>query len=53
MFIDSTSGNSPGDEFNLELGANRLHVQDGQFMRLTLVNFNMYNNIEKDGRVAD
>ena len=45
LFIDSTSGNSPGDEFNLELGANRLHVQDGQFMRLTLVNFNMYNNI--------
>ena len=47
LFIDTTSGSGQGDEFNLELGANRLQVQDGQFMRLTLVNFNMYNNIAK------
>ena len=45
MFIDSTSGSGQGDEFNLELGANMLQAQDGQFMRLTLVNFNMYNNL--------
>ena len=49
VFIDTTSGNnqSQGDDFNLELGANMLQAQDGQFMRLTLVNFNMYNNIAK------
>ena len=41
LFIDTTSGNSPGDVFNLELGANMLQAQDGQFMRLTLVNFNI------------
>ena len=47
VFIDTTSGNnqSQGDDFNLELGANMLQAQDGQYMRLTLVNFNMYNNI--------
>ena len=45
LFIDTTSGSGTGDEFNLELGANMLRAQDGQFMRLTLVNFNMYNNI--------
>ena len=47
LFIDTTSGNnqSQGDDFNLELGANMLQAQDGQYMRLTLVNFNMYNNI--------
>ena len=45
LFIDTTSGSGKGDEFNLELGANMLQAQDGQFMRLTLVNFNMYNNI--------
>ena len=47
LFIDTTSGNnqSQGDDFNLELGANMLQAQDGQYMRLTLVNFNMYNNL--------
>ena len=47
VFIDTTSGNnqSQGDDFNLELGANMLQAQDGQYMRLTLVNFNMYNNL--------
>ena len=45
LFIDTTSGSGKGDEFNLELGANMLQAQDGQFMRLTLVNFNMYNNL--------
>ena len=47
LFIDTTSGNnqSQGDDYNLELGANMLQAQDGQYMRLTLVNFNMYNNI--------
>ena len=45
VFIDTTSGSGKGDEFNLELGANMLQAQDGQHMRLTLVNFNMYNNI--------
>jgi len=45
LFIDTTSGAGKGDEFNLELGANMLQAQDGQFMRLTLVNFNMYNSI--------
>ena len=45
LFIDTTSGSGKGDEFNLELGANMLRAQDGQFMRLTLVNFNMYNNL--------
>ena len=45
LFLDSTSGSGKGDEFDIELGANMLQAQDGQFMRLTLVNFNMYNNI--------
>ena len=45
LFCDTTSGSGKGDEFNLELGANMLQAQDGQFMRLTLVNFNMYTNI--------
>ena len=45
LFIDTTSGAGKGDEFNLELGANMLQAADGQFMRLTLVNFNMYNNL--------
>ena len=45
LFIDTTSGSGKGDEFNLELGANMLQAADGQFMRLTLVNFNMYNSI--------
>ena len=45
MFIDTTAGAGKGDDFNLELGANRLQAADGQFMRLTLVSFNMYNQI--------
>ena len=33
LFIDTTSGNnqSQGDDFNLELGANMLQAQDGQY----------------------
>ena len=45
LFIDTTSGAGKGDEFNLELGANMLQAQDGQFLKMTLVNFNMYNSI--------
>ena len=45
LFIDTTSGAGKGDEFSVELGANMLQAADGQFMRLTLVNFNMYNQI--------
>ena len=45
LFIDTTSGSGKGDEFNLELGANMLQAQDGQYLKMTLVNFNMYNSI--------
>ena len=45
LFIDTTSGSGKGDEFNLELGANMLQAQDAQYLKMTLVNFNMYNNI--------
>ena len=45
LFIDTSTGSGKGDEFNLELGANQISASDGQFLRLTLVSFNMYNNI--------
>ena len=45
LFIDTSTGSGKGDEFNLELGANQISAADGQFLRLTLVSFNMYNNI--------
>lgn len=45
LFIDTSTGSGKGDSFNLELGANQLTAADGQFLRLTLVNFCMYNNI--------
>ena len=45
LYIDTSSGSGRGDNFNLELGANRIAAQDGQFLRLTLVNFNMYNQL--------
>ena len=45
MFIDTSTGSGKGDEFNLELGANQISAGDGQFLRATLVSFNMYNNI--------
>ena len=45
LFIDTSTGSGKGDEFNLELGANQISAGDGQFLRATLVSFNMYNNI--------
>ena len=45
LFIDTSTGSGKGDEFNLELGANQISAGDGQFLRLTLVSFNCYNNI--------
>ena len=45
LFIDTSTGSGKGDGFNLELGASQISAGDGQFLRLTLVSFNMYNNI--------
>ena len=45
LFIDTSTGSGRGDEFNLEMGANQISAGDGQFLRATLVSFNMYNNI--------
>ena len=44
LYIDTTSGAGRGDDFSLELAANRILAADGQFLRLSLVNFSMYNN---------
>ena len=45
LFIDSSSGAGRGDDFQVELGANHISCMDGQHLRLTLVNFSMYNQL--------
>ena len=45
LFIDSSSNIAgEGDNFVLEMSNHTLSASDGQVLRLTLVNFNMYNN---------
>ena len=46
LFIDSSNNiTGEGDNFVLELSGHTISAGDGQILRLTLVNFNMYNNI--------
>ena len=46
LFIDSAKdvggGAGKGDSFSLQLGADSIQAQDGQFLRLTLQEFSMY-----------
>ena len=48
LFIDSAKdvggGAGKGDSFSLQLGADSIQAQDGQFLRLTLQEFSMYTN---------
>ena len=45
LFIDSSNNIAgEGDNFVLELSGHTLSAGDGQVLRLTLLNFNMYNN---------
>ena len=45
LFIDSSTNISgEGDNFVLEMSGHTISAGDGQILRLTLVNFNMYNN---------
>ena len=48
LFIDSAKdaggAAGKGDSFSLQLGADSIQAQDGQFLRLTLQEFSMYTN---------
>jgi len=47
LFIDSAKdvggAAGKGDSFSLQLGADSIQAQDGQFLRLTLQEFSMYD----------
>jgi len=51
LFIDSSKSNivgdarSRGDDYHLHLGDKAIQCEDGEIIRLSLVNFNMFNNI--------
>lgn len=51
LFVDTQKaavigdGRSTGDNYLLHLGSNAIEAQDGEIIRLSLVNFNMFNNI--------
>jgi len=51
LFIDSGKaavvgdGQSTGDNYLVHLGDNAIMAEDGEIIRLSLVNFNMFNNI--------
>jgi|TARA_A100001015_G_scaffold315516_1_gene427520 hypothetical protein len=51
LFIDSGKaaivgdGRSTGDNYLVHLGDNSIEAEDGEIIRLSLVNFNMFNNI--------
>ena len=51
LFIDSEKtnllahGNNKGDELDIHLEGNSVEAQDGEIIRLSLLNFNMFNNI--------
>ena len=47
LYIDSSSDVGQGDNFTLQLGGDSIRAGDGQVLKLTLVNFNMYNNTYK------
>jgi len=51
LFIDSSKSSivgdarSRGDDYHLHLGDKSIQCEDGEIIRLSLVNFNMFNNI--------
>ena len=51
LFIDSEKtnllahGNNKGDALDIHLEGNSVEAQDGEIIRLSLLNFNMFNNI--------
>ena len=44
LFLDSSDGVGSGDNFTLELSQDSITAEDGQQLKLTLMNFNMYTN---------
>lgn len=44
LYIDSSAGLGQGDNIELQLNSDTIRAQDGQTLRLTLLQFNMYNN---------
>ena len=44
LFLDSSDGVGQGDNFTLELSQDSITAGDGQQLKLTLMNFNMYTN---------
>ena len=44
LFIDSSADVEAGDNFVLELSNNTIRAQDGQALKLTLLQFNCYAN---------
>ena len=44
LFLDSSDGVGSGDNFTLELSQDSITAGDGQQLKLTLMNFNMYTN---------
>ena len=47
LYIDSSADVGQGDNLTLQLGGDSIRAGDGQVVKLTLVNFNMYNNSYK------
>ena len=47
LYIDSSSDVGQGDNFTLQLGGDSIRAGYGQVLKMTLVNFNMYNNSYK------
>ena len=51
LYIDSGKaaiigdGRSTGDNYLIHLGDNSIEAEDGEIIRMSLVNFNMFNNI--------
>lgn len=44
LYIDSSAGVGQGDNFELQLNSDTIRAHDGQTLRLTLLQFNMYSN---------
>lgn len=44
LFIDSSADVGEGDNFTLQLGQESIRAMDGQQLRLSLLQFNMYSN---------
>ena len=47
LYIDSSTDVGQGDNFTLQLAGDSIRAGDGQVLKMTLVNFNMYNNTYK------